>query len=536
MTVWRGEGRLDIPDVSLPEFVLADAERRGTKIALVDAASGRSCSYRDLARRAREVAANLSNGGLEPGDVCAIFSLNCIEYPIAFLGAALAGAATTTVHSQHTSEECATQLRDARARILFTSPELLDRALPAARAAGVERLFVFGEGAGAVPFASLEQHADRARIGSSIACDPRIDVVALPYSSGTTGVPKGVMLTHRNLVANLLQLESRAYFGADDTLVCVLPMFHIYGLSVILCQGLYTGATIVTLPRYDLELLMHAVRDHRVSLAHLVPPILLALSKDPSIDPRDLASVHTVFSGAAPLSPSIIRACSERIGCRVEQGYGLTETSPATHSTSRGEDDDAGSAGPCLPATECKLVDTESGVELASTPRDASARGQMELGEPGEILIRGPQVMKGYANRPDATRATIDSDGWLHTGDIGRIDARGRLYVVDRVKELIKYKGCQVAPAELEAILLEHECVADAAVIPVPDEEAGEIPKAFVVTKRGVSADELMSFVAARVAPYKRVRRIEFVSAIPKSPSGKILRRKLVEDERSRSR
>lgn len=531
MTIWRGEGTLTIPDVPLAEFVLHAADHLGSKPAIFDPVSGQGYTYRELQQHARNVAANLARRGLRKNDVCAIFSPNRIEYPIAFLGVALAGGITTTVHAQYTAEEAAKQLADSNARFLFTAPENLERALGAARATDIEEIFLFGAAHGTTPFAALTTPGGRL---PNVSIDPSTDVVAMPYSSGTTGLSKGVMLTHRNLVANILQVESRGFLSPSDTLVCILPMFHIYGLSVILGQGLHCGTTIVSLPRYDLGLALRAFEEQRVTFAHLVPPILLALTKDPLVDRRDLSSLRTIFSGAAPLSAGVIRACKQRLGCRVEQGYGLTETSPGTHFTTRDAlEEHLGSVGPCLPETECKLVDPATGADLVHD-RGASSTAREAMSQPGEICIRGPQVMKGYLNQPDATRATIDDRGWLHTGDIGRIDAEGHLYVVDRVKELIKYKACQIAPAELEAVLLEHECVADAAVIPVPDEEAGEIPKAFVVLKRSASTEEILSFVAARVAPYKRVRAIEVVGEIPKSASGKILRRVLVERERAR--
>ncbi|HEX6622341.1 MAG TPA: AMP-binding protein, partial [Pyrinomonadaceae bacterium] len=335
-------------------------------------------------------------------------------------------------------------------------------------------------------------------------------------------------LTHRNIVANLCQFKGAGFDWADDTLLCVLPMFHIYGLVAVLNYGLYCGATIITLPRFDLEQALGVMQDYKVSIAHLVPPVVLALAKHPVVERYDLSSVKTVFSGAAPLGEQLSRACCERLGCRIIQGYGMTETSPATHLTSH-EHSKHGSVGLPVPYTECRIVCLETGVELGT-------------GAAGEICIRGPQVMKGYLGRPEATAETIDEEGWLRTGDIGYADDEGFFFIVDRAKELIKYKGFQVAPAELEALLLTHPSVADAAVIPSPDEEAGEIPKAFVVLKNGASAtaedaataEELISYVAARVAPHKKIRLLEFVEQIPKSPSGKILRRTLVQKERER--
>jgi len=256
-----------------------------------------------------------------------------------------------------------------------------------------------------------------------------------------------------------------------------------------------------------------------VSRAHVVPPILLALAKHPAVDNFDFEALRCVFVGAAPMSPEIATACEARLGCRVRQGYGLTEASPVTHYTPLDDEfQRLGSAGPPVAGTEAKVVDVESGEAL-------------EPGAEGEILVRGPQVMKGYLNAPEATAITLDDEGWLHTGDIGRCDPDGWVYLVDRAKELIKYKGYQVPPAELESLLIAHPKVADAAVIPKPDEEAGEIPKAFVVRSGEVSADALMDYVAAEVSPYKKLREIEFIDEIPKSASGKILRRVLRDRE-----
>jgi acyl-CoA synthetase (AMP-forming)/AMP-acid ligase II len=350
----------------------------------------------------------------------------------------------------------------------------------------------------------------------AVSINAREDLVALPYSSGTTGICKGVMLTHSNLVANLAQLKGGGHDWNEDTLVCVLPLFHIYGLVAVMSHGLWCGSTVVTLPRFDFEQVLRTIQEHKVTVAHVVPPIALALVKSPAVAAYDLSSLRMIFSGAAPLGAELSRECAERLKCDVVQGYGMTETSPCTHIATP-ESNKHGSVGHCVPNMECKLVSVETGEEVG-------------VNEEGEICVRGPQVMKGYLNKPDATAETIDADGWLHTGDIGYADDEAFFFVVDRAKELIKYKGFQVAPAELEALLLTHPSVADAAVVPVPDDEAGEIPKAFVVLKNGndLNADELMSFVAGQVAPHKKIRRVEFIEKIPKSPSGKILRRLLV--------
>jgi acyl-CoA synthetase (AMP-forming)/AMP-acid ligase II len=349
-----------------------------------------------------------------------------------------------------------------------------------------------------------------------VPIDARHDLVVLPYSSGTTGLPKGVMLTHYNLVANILQSACVIPVDERDTILGVLPFFHIYGMVVIMNVGLYVGATVVTMPRFDLEQCLETFQKYRITFANVVPPIVLALAKSPLVDKYDLGRLRILFSGAAPLGEDIARAVSARLGCVVTQGYGLTETSPVTHAARVGK---AGlktaGIGPPVPNTEAKILDTITGAELGRN-------------QEGEVCVRGPQVMTGYLNRPEATAAMIDPDGWLHTGDIGYADADGNFFIVDRVKELIKYKGLQVAPAELEAILLSHPAVADAAVVPLADEEAGQVPRAFVVLKGNATPEEIMAYVAQRVAPYKKLREVVITDQIPRSPSGKILRRLLV--------
>ncbi|HEX8633942.1 MAG TPA: AMP-binding protein [Pyrinomonadaceae bacterium] len=520
---------IELPPTPLTPFVLARARERGDKPALIDAVSGRAITYRQLDEAVRRVAAGLAARGFGKGDVFAIYSPNLPEYAVAFHAVSLVGGTLTTLNPLYTTEEAAHQLKDARAKYLLTAPALLDKAQEAAAQAGVEEVFVFGECEGATPFAALSANegAGEGADAPQVEIDPAVDVVALPYSSGTTGLPKGVMLTHHNLIANTLQVQACDLIDESDTLVCVLPLFHIYGMVVIMNVGLYAGARIVVMPRFDLETFLTVLQDYGVTLAHVVPPIMLALAQHPAVDNYDLSKLKTLFSGAAPLSEQLARACAERLGCNIRQGYGMTETSPAIHLTDAEFDwSKCGSIGRCVPNTECQIVDVETGELLG-------------YGRAGEICMRGPQMMKGYLNRPEATAATIDADGWLHTGDIGYCDESGHFFIVDRLKELIKYKGMQVAPAELEALLLTHPSVADAAVVPVADEEAGELPKAFVVRKAGAAgegcgAEELMAFVAARVAPYKKIRRVEFIEQIPKSASGKILRRLLVERERAK--
>lgn len=508
---------VEIPEMSLTDFIFNRAAERRDKPALIDGASGRTLTYGQLVDSIERAAAGLATRGFKKGDVLAIYAPNCPEYAIAFYAVARLGGINTTVNPLYTVEELTFQLNDSNAKYLLTTPHFIDKALEAARNSRVEEIFVLGEATGATPLAELLQSNNEA---PEVKINPREDLVALPYSSGTTGMAKGVMLTHYNIVANLRQAEGSEPLPEDDVLVAVLPFFHIYGMVIILSQGLYRGATLVTMPRFELEEFLRILQDYSVTRAYVVPPIVLAFAKHPVVDRYDLSKLRVIVCGAAPLGKDVAQACADRLGRVVRQGYGMTEASPLTHFTPMNmEKITRGSSGQCVPSTECKVVDVQTGEELGPD-------------QEGELWIRGPQVMRGYLNRPEDTAATIDSEGWLHTGDVGYADEDGFFYIVDRVKELIKYKGLQVAPAELEAVLLTHPAVADAAVIPSLDEEAGEIPKAFVVLKSDATAEEIMAHVAAHVAPHKKVRRLEFVDQIPKTASGKILRRMLIERER----
>jgi acyl-CoA synthetase (AMP-forming)/AMP-acid ligase II len=514
--IWKSPyADANIPEASLTSVVLERAATLGDKPAIVDGVTGRSISYVELSDGVRRVARGLADRDFAPGDVLGLYSPNLPEYALAVLGVVSLGGIVTTVNPLYTADELAHQLQDARARVLVTAPAFLEKARAAASRTGVKEVLVFGEADGALPFASLLRSKGEP---PAVRIAPREHVAVLPYSSGTTGLPKGVMLTHHNLVSNIFQCSGLEDIDENDVAIAVLPFFHIYGLSVLLNMMLHHGCTLVTLPRFELEMFLRALQDHKVSRAYLVPPIVLALAKHPIVDKFDLRSLRCINSGAAPLGADVQGGLEKRLGCIVKQGYGLTETSPVTHMS---PDDRVrlGASGLLIRNTECRIVE----------PVSHADRG---AGERGEVWVRGPQVMKGYLNNPNATRATITADGWLRTGDIGYVDADGFLFVVDRLKELIKYKGLQVAPAELEAVLLTHPAVADAAVIGSPDAEAGEVPKALVVLKGEATPEALMEFVAERVAPHKKIRKLEIVEQIPKSPSGKILRRLLVERER----
>jgi 4-coumarate--CoA ligase len=502
---------VSVPALPLTPYILERAGQLADKAAFIDGATGRTVTYGEFEDAVRRQAAGWVGRGLGKGDVVAVMAPNCPEYGVTFHAVALAGGVVTTINPTYTSGEVHHQLVDSGATRLVTIPAFLETATAAIEGSAVKEVYVFGEADGCASTSSL--HSDTP-LAEQVPVDLD-DVVVLPYSSGTTGLAKGVMLTHRNLVANTEQTLGAVAMQEDDAFVAVLPFFHIYGMQVLMNTGLRAGATIVTMPRFDLEQFLGLNEKHGLTRAFVAPPMVVALAKHPVVDNFDLSSLRWILSGAAPLSAELAIECGERLGCEVVQGYGMTELSPVSHATPTGQFK-PGSVGVTVPNTEVKIVD----------PVTESSLG---VDEDGEVWVRGPQVMKGYWNNETATKNTIDDDGWLHTGDIGHIDADGHLFIVDRLKELIKYKGFQVAPAELEALLLTHPKIADAAVIGVPDDEAGEIPAAYVVLKPGqeATAADIQSFVAENVASYKQIRILTFVDAIPKSASGKILRRVL---------
>ncbi|MFF0964375.1 4-coumarate--CoA ligase family protein [Streptomyces sp. NPDC003703] len=511
----------DVPAVELPihEAVLGHAAGFGDTPALIDGTDGTTLTYAQVDRFHRRLAAALAETGVRKGDVLALHSPNTIAFPLAFYAATRAGASVTTVHPLATPEEFAKQLRDSAARWIVTVSPLLGTAREAARlAGGVREILVCDSAEG---HRSLTAMLASTAPEPDVVIDPVEDVAVLPYSSGTTGTPKGVMLTHRQIGTNLAQLEPAVTIGPGDRILAVLPFFHIYGLTALMNAPLRRGATVVVLPRFELDTFLAAVQNHRIGILYAAPPIVLALAKHPAVDGYDLSSLKYVLSAAAPLDAQLAAACSRRLGLPpVGQAYGMTELSPGTHVVPPTALHEA------PPGTVGKLI---AGTEMRIVALDDPAH-DLGPGEAGEILVRGPQVMKGYLGRPEETAALIDADGWLHTGDVGRVDEDGWLFVVDRVKELIKYKGYQVAPAELEALLLTHPDIADAAVVGARDADGNEIPHAHVVrgpAAAGLSEEAVMRYVAERAAPYKRVRRVTFTDAVPRAASGKILRRQL---------
>jgi acyl-CoA synthetase (AMP-forming)/AMP-acid ligase II len=511
-----------IPEASLYEYLFGDLDKvDGDRVALVDVANAIELSYAELVRRIDAFARGLTRRGIAVGDVVALLSPNSAAFAVAFHGALAAGATLTTINVLYHADEIASQLEDAHPKLLITAARLLPQAVKAASAVGISDLDVL--------VLDCDDAVTDGGAGAVVDFDPTTHVAVLPYSSGTTGKPKGVMLTHRNLVANVAQMQSLTRLGPRETLVAVMPFFHSYGLTTQLCGALRARCRLVIMAAFDLGEFLGNIQNYRCTQANIAPPVAVALAKHPIVDSFDLSSLHTLTCAAAPLDAELAQAVTQRLGCRVVQAYGMTELSPGSHMVPPdgglsllGVVAPQSACGWTLPNAESKLIDIETGAEIP-LPTEG-------LSDPGELCFRGPNVMAGYLGNDAATAATIDADGFLHTGDLARVDASGCVYIVDRLKELIKYKGYQVPPAELEALLLTHPGIADAAVVGVIDAGSGEeIPKAFVVGQPGAAPSEqqIIDFVAGKVAPYKRIRQVEFIDTIPKSSTGKILRKVL---------
>lgn len=509
MTIYTSPlGEVSVPALSITELVLQGLAQASDRVVLKCEVTGQSLTGHALTDRIRRLAGGLKERGIGPGAMVAIMSGNTPEFATVFHGVAFAGATLTTVNPTYTAPELHHQLVDSGACMLIVPQALLGVARDAASGTGVSQIISLDGGAD-VP--GLDDLMDKP-LAEQVAVDLARHVVVLPYSSGTTGLPKGVCLSHRNLVANVVQVQRMIGVKPGDVTLAILPFFHIYGMQVLMNMYLSMGAGLVTMPRFDLALALGVLAREKVAKLFVAPPVVLAFAKHPMIDEFDLSALTFMLSGAAPLGGDVAEAAAARLGAEVTQGYGMTEASPVTHFTVPGCNR-VGTVGQLAPGTEARIVDPVTGQDAAE----------------GEVWVRGPQVMLGYHNNPDATARTLSPDGWLHTGDLARAGEDGYFSILDRVKELIKVSGFQVAPAEVEAALLAHPDVADAAVTAVPDEQSGERPKAHIVAKPGtaLTAESIDTFLATRLAPYKRPTVVVFVDMIPKSASGKILRRLL---------
>jgi long-chain acyl-CoA synthetase len=516
---------IDFPDVSYDHLLYTAAERTPDRLAIIY--HNLTLTYREVVSMVNCIANGLYDLGLRKGDRLCIFTANRPEYIITFIAAASIGVVVSPMNPGYKEREVAYQLENAEAKAILLQKELvpiLRLVLDQHQLPHLQHMLVTGEQAPesipeALPFATLMRRSSPAQPPAvAISGD---DLLALPYSSGTTGVPKGTMLTHRNLTSNNLQFTMCLGTNFTDVALLFLPFYHIYGV-MLTGSFLACSATQVMMERFDLLESLELCEKHGVTYYFAVPPIILALANAP-IDLSKMKTVKYVFSGAAPLPTDPARRLREKINAYVVQGYGMTEASPLTHSQPK---DPAlirmESVGLPVHNTEQKIVDIETGER------------ELPPGEDGELIIRGPQVMKGYWKAPEETARAL-RNGWLYTGDIGHIDADGYAYIVDRKKEMIKYKGFGVAPAELESLLMEHPAILDAAVVGVPDDEAGELIKGYVVIRKGHSptAEEIIAFANGKLAGYKRIHFIEFIDTLPKTASGKILRRELKERARA---
>ncbi|KAK8083295.1 hypothetical protein PG996_002076 [Apiospora saccharicola] len=512
----------------------------------IDGETGSAYNFTQLKSTAIEFGKGLkSQWNWKKGDVLGIFSPNSIDYAPVVFGTLWAGGVCSTANPTYTAKELAFQMKDSNVKGIITQQALFPTALKAAKEIGIpeDRIILIGHDqnpSGKIKHFTQLKSTSLLNLSYQTRVDPKKDLAFLVYSSGTTGLPKGVMLSHTNIVANVLQFSSAekrsglhcmgGQDGKGDKQLAVLPFYHVYGLTCILHATVWDGYQAIALPKFELEKACKLIQDYQVTFAYVPPPIILGFAKHPIIDKYDMSSLKWLNSGAAPLTAELVDAVWERLTVPTKQGYGLSETAPVTHMQSVLEwAKFKGSVGPLMANMEAKIVDLDG--------------KEMSIGQDGEIWVKGPNVFQGYLNRPELAKETFSECGFFKTGDIGHSDAKGNFYITDRLKELIKYKGFQVAPAELEGLLLGHSEIADACVIPAFDKERSEeVPRAYVVVKAGVpqtdeKAKELIDWVAGKVAPHKQLRGgIRFIEKVPKNPSGKILRRVLKEQAKKEDR
>ncbi|MBA0720211.1 hypothetical protein Golax_007841 [Gossypium laxum] len=520
--------RSKLPDIYIPNhlplhsYCFQNIANVASRPCLINGTTGKVYTYAEVELTARRIASGLNKLGIQQRQVIMLLLPNTPEFVLSFLGASFRGAIATAANPFFTRAEVSKHAKGSNAKLIITQASYVDKVKEFAQDNDVMVMCIDSAPEGCLHFSELTQADDNDLPEVDIASE---DVVALPYSSGTTGLPKGVMLTHKGLVTSVAQQvdgeNPNLYFHSEDVILCILPMFHIYALNSIMLCGLRVGAAILIMQKFEIGLALELIQKYKVTIAPIVPPIMFTIAKSSETDKYDLSSVRMVKSGGAPLGKELEDAVRAKFpGAKLGQGYGMTEAGPVLAMclgfAKEPFEIKSGACGTVVRNAEMKIVDPDTG---SSLPRNQA----------GEICIRGDQIMKGYLNDPEATARTIDKDGWLHTGDIGYIDDDDELFIVDRLKELIKYKGFQVAPAELEAMLIAHPDIIDAAVVGMKDEAVGEVPVAFVVKsgKSEISEDEIKQYISKQVVYYKRISRVFFIEAIPKAPSGKILRKEL---------
>ncbi|CAK7568664.1 MAG: hypothetical protein SEPTF4163_006662 [Sporothrix epigloea] len=528
-----------IPETDLWSFLFERKSKlfADSKEIFTDSETGRTYTFGDLRSTSLDFGKGLQTlWNWQPGDVMAFYTPNNIDTPPAMLGLLWAGGIGSPANPLYTEPELAFQLKDSGAKAIATQLPFLETARRAAKSVGIpdERIILIGDAhdpSGHFRHFSTFRNASSPGRSAAVKVDVHKDLAFLVYSSGTTGMPKGVCLTHYNIVSNVLQMAAidslsiHPFGGIDgkgDKGLGITPFFHIYGLSCCIMAFIYNGWELISMPRFDLERACQLIEQYKITFAYVPPPVILAFSKHPIVEKYDLSSMRMFSSGAAPLTPELATALWDRLKIAVKQGYGLSETAPV--ATMQILDDWGkflGSVGKLVPNMQARLVDPDNDKDVNE-------------GQPGELWLKGPNVFPGYLNLSENTAATMSSDGYFKTGDIFVADKHGNLTCVDRLKELIKYKGFQVPPAELEGILLGHKEIADACVIGVEDkEQATEVPRAYVVMKPGLPTDgakanQIVDWLASRTAPHKKLRGgVYFVSEVPKSASGKLLRRVL---------
>ncbi|KAF2720259.1 acetyl-CoA synthetase-like protein [Polychaeton citri CBS 116435] len=526
----------DIPNVGIWDFLFARKDRGfpDEKPIFVDAVTGRGYSWASTKSAAEAFGKGLrAVWEWEKHDVLTLFTPNSVDTPVIIWGVHFAGGIVSPANPGYTVDELAFQLKDSGSKGIATQKAQLPIAVEACNRVGIplDRICLIGDERDdqVKHFTSVRNLSGAARYRRA-KVDPAKDLAFIVYSSGTTGHPKGVMLSHRNIIANVLQTKAvepelsakpRPEAPEGDIILAFLPFFHIYGLTVILHLAMYIGYRSLVMSKFDIESWCQLAQTQKVTFAYIVPPVALQLAKAPLVEKYDLSSIRMLHSGAAPLTKELVETLYERLGLKIKQGYGLSETSPTTHmqpwplwhST-------VGAVGHLLPNQTAKYM----------SPEDK----EVAAGEPGELWVKGPNIFQGYLNNPEGTRNALTSDGYFKTGDVGYQDKDGNFYITDRVKELIKYKGFQVPPAELEGLLTAHEKIDDVAVLGIyKDDIASEVPMACVVPKKGEHASrelekEIVDWLSAKVSSHKRLRGgVKFVDEIPKSVSGKILRRML---------